>query len=230
MQKERFWGALSLTLLLTSLNAVAQVHPRFDPVAEVVAAGWMSPDTGGNFRAEAILSRAELASVLVKAFRLDQRQPQVEAIVLQDVPPSHWAYPDIQIVLRQGIMTGYRPGQFYPEQRVTRAEAFSIFAQAYGVFQFPDSTVTDILAVYPDQTEIPLWARKSLATALHEGFMNLSENQQIAPNAPMTRGDLAYALGVYLRRQQTQSSWFSSAARSGFIESSMKFKQDFHFF
>lgn len=214
MQKERFWGALSLTLLLSSLSAVAQVQPAFDPVAEVVAAGWMSPNTSGNFQSEAIVSRAELAHVLVKAFRLDQRQPQVEPVDVKDVLPSHWAYQDIQIVLRQGIMTGYRPGQFYPDQRVTRAEAFSIFAQAYGVFQFPDATVNDILSDYPDQAELPVWARKSVATALHEGFVNLSENQQIQPHAPMTRGDLAHALGVYLRRQQMESAGFSSSSQA----------------
>jgi S-layer homology domain len=230
MQKERFWGALSLTLLLTSLSAVAQVQSPFDPVAAVVAAGWMNPDASGNFRSDALVSRAELATVLVKAFRLNQRQPQVEPIVLQDVPAAHWAYREIQIVLRQGIMTGYRPGQFYPEQRVTRAEAFSIFAQTYGVFQFPDATVNEILAAYPDRSEIPLWARKSMATALHEGFVNLSENQYIAPNSPMTRGDLAHALGVYLRRQQMETSGFSATSNPDFIENSSKFKQDFRFF
>jgi S-layer homology domain len=204
MKKERFISALSLTLLLTSLNAVAQVQLSSDPIANVTAAGWMTPYADGNFRAEAVLSRAELASILVKAFRLGQRQPLfADTVQLQDVPRSHWAYNDIQTVLRSGIMNGYREGQFFPEQRVTRAEAFSILAQAYGVFQFPEDTISQLLTAYPDADQIPTWARKSMATALYEGFVNLQPEKKISPLQPMTRGDLAYALGVYLRRQNT---------------------------
>jgi enoyl reductase-like protein len=205
MKKERFLSALSLTLLLTSLSAVAQVQrvsEPIDPIAEVTAAGWMNPYSDGNFRSEAVLSRAELASILVKAFRLEQRQLQQPEIQLQDVPPTHWAYADIQTVLRNGIMTGYRQGRFFPEQRMTRAEAFSIIAQAYGVFQFPEESITEILERYPDATAIPVWAKKSMATALYEGFVNLQPDRHIVPLAPMTRGDAAYALSVYLRRQQ----------------------------
>ncbi|NJO79625.1 MAG: S-layer homology domain-containing protein [Cyanobacteria bacterium RM1_2_2] len=205
MKKERFLSALSLTLLLTSLSAVAQVQRSpdpIDPIAEVTAAGWMTAYPDGNFRSEAVLSRAELATILVKAFRLEQRQPQQPEIQLQDVPASHWAYADIQAVLRNGIMTGYRQGRFFPEQRMTRAEAFSIIAQAYGVFQFPEASIAEILEPYPDATDIPAWAKKSMATALYEGFVNLQPDRQIVPLAPMTRGDAAHALSVYLRRQQ----------------------------
>ncbi|WNZ22868.1 S-layer homology domain-containing protein [Leptolyngbya sp. NK1-12] len=202
MKKERFLSALSLTLLLTSLSAVAQVQQSVDPIAEVTAAGWMSAYPDGKFHGDVVLSRAELASILVKAFQLDRRQALAEPIQLQDVPKTHWAYNDIQTVLRNGIMAGYREGRFFPEQRVTRAEAFSIIAQAHGVFQFPEDTVSQILSAYPDAAEIPVWARKSMATALYEGFVNLQADQQIAPLAPMTRQDVAHALSVYLRRQQ----------------------------
>lgn len=205
MKKERFLSALSLTLLLTSLSAVAQVErvsDPIDPIAEVTAAGWMNPYPDGNFRSEAVLSRAELATILVKAFRLEQRQTQQPEIQLQDVPPTHWAYDDIQTVLRNGIMTGYRQGRFFPEQRMTRAEAFSIIAQAHGVFQFPEASISEILERYPDASAIPAWAKRSMATALYEGFVNLQPDGQIVPLAPMTRGDAAHALSVYLRRQQ----------------------------
>ncbi len=199
----RFISALSLTLMLSGLSAMAQVQPPPDPVDHVVAAGLMNRDTTGDFRNEAILSRAELASILVRTFQLEQRNPtQTTVVQVQDVPRNHWAYNDIQTVLRNGVMTGYREGRFFPEQRVTRAEALSIFAQAYGVFQFPDQTVNDILARYPDASEIPTWARKSMATALYEGFVGTDVGNRIYPLSPMTRGDMAYALSVYLNRQE----------------------------
>jgi hypothetical protein len=98
-------------------------------------------------------------------------------------------------------MSGYRAGRFYPEQRITRAEAFSIFAQAYGVFQFSDPTVANVLSRYKDAEKIPSWARKPMATALHEGFVNTKPGDRIDPLSPMTRGDIAYALNIYLNRE-----------------------------
>jgi S-layer homology domain len=141
--------------------------------------------------------------LLVKTFDLDKRKTaQKPDIDLPDVPKSHWAYNPIQVVLKTGTMAGYRDGMFFPNQRVTRAEALAIFAQAYGVFQFPDTTIAEILASYPDAGEIPNWARKSMATALYEGFVNLeSGTNKINPLKPITRGDIAYALAKYLERQ-----------------------------
>ncbi|MBW4651235.1 MAG: S-layer homology domain-containing protein [Kastovskya adunca ATA6-11-RM4] len=212
---------MPLLLLLPSLPVFAQPQASSEPtklvvdasqseapstpIEEVVAAKLMSPYPDGNFRPEQILSRAELATILVKAFNLEQRTPtQQTAIALQDVPPSHWAYKDIQLALKNNIMTGYREGRFFPNQRVSRAEAFSIFAQAYGVFQFPEDSVTELLSRYPDADQIPAWARKSIVTALYEDFVNIDPaTNQINPLEPMTRGDMAYALSKYLERQQT---------------------------
>jgi hypothetical protein len=202
---DRFWGALSVTLLLSGLTALVQIQPLSDPVDQVVQAGLMTPIANDKDQADMLLSRAELASILVKTFHLDQHQPAhtVAAVTLEDVSPSHWAYDDIQLVLQHGIMHGYREGRFYPEQRITRAEAFSIFAQAYGIFQFSEPVVTQVLDRYPDASQIPSWARKSMATALHEGFVNLKPDHRIEPLSPMTKEDIAYALRIYLQRQET---------------------------
>lgn len=209
---ERFISALSITLLLSGFVAVAEVEPSsnpVDPVEQVVAAGLMSRSPSGDFRAEEAISRAELAAILVKTFHLEQRRSAYANLIqVQDVPNSHWAYGYIQLVLRNGIMAGYREGRFYPDQRVTRAEAFAIFAQAYGVFQFPDETIDEILASYPDAAKIPHWARKSMATSLQEGFVNLKESNKIAPLSPMTREDMAYALNSYLSRQGASGQLF----------------------
>lgn len=195
-------SVLSLTLLLqvpTLVKAEELSH-----VDRVVSAGLMTKDTAGNFNHDRILSRAELASLLVKTFELDRRQAAVEEddFALQDVPSSHWAYKNIQIVLKTGVMNGYRDGMFFPNQRVSRAEGLAILAQAYGVFQFPQTSINELLAKYPDSEQIPPWAKKSIATALYEGFVNTDANNNIKPLYPMTRGDMAYALSQYLERQE----------------------------
>jgi S-layer homology domain len=187
----------------------ASPSPR-DPVSQVVAAGLMSNLADGQFHPELFISRAELASILVRSFGLDKRAAanQAGTVAVQDVPASYWAFKDIQTVLKTGIMKGYRNNMFFPNQKVTRAEALAIFAQAYGVFQFPDNTVEEILSQYPDAASIPAWAKKSLATALNVGFVNTDAQKNINPLQPMTRADMAYALSQYLissNRINTQS-------------------------
>lgn len=205
---KRFASLVSLTMLLQFLPAIAQAQEAGDPIQQVVEAGLMTNFQDGNFYPEKALSRAELATILVKTFKLDKRAAAQKETVLEvpDVPASHWASNDIQVVLKTGIMNGYRDGMFFPNQRVSRAEAFAIFAQAHGVFQFPDENVAAIMEKYPDSATIPAWAKKSMATALYEGFVNTDATNSINPLNPMTRADMAYALSQYLERQQRPAS------------------------
>lgn len=188
------------------LRVNAQPAIPSNSIQQVLAAKLMTNFADGNFYTERLISRAELASIMVKAFRLDKRQAiSKENLVVPDVPPSNPAFNDIQIVLKTNIMKGYRGNLFFPNQKVTRAEALAIFAQAYGVFQFPDETVNEILASHPDALTIPDWAKKAIATVISEGFVNTDPQGNIAPLKPMTRGDMAYILSKYLQRQQPQS-------------------------
>jgi len=189
--------------LAQGVPTVVQSQQIIDSIDRVVNAGLMNKDASGNFNAEGLVSRAELAVILVKTFGLERRKTaQKPDMELPDVPKSYWAYGAIQTALKTGTMSGYRDGMFFPNQRVTRAEALAIFAQAYGVFQFPDTSISEILAKYPDAGEIPNWARKSMATALYEGFVNVDvATNKINPLKPMTRGDIVYALSKYLEKQ-----------------------------
>lgn len=191
----------------SSTPPASQLAP--DNIQQVVAANLMANYPDGQFHPERMISRAELAAILVKAFQLDKRvaaNPETPTEV-QDVPASHWAYKDIQTVLKTGIMKGYRGNMFFPNQKVNRAEAFAILAQAYGVYQFSDNIVAEILAKYPDADAIPDWAKKSVATALDSGFVNTDAQGNIYPLQPITRGDMAYALSKYLELQKKPESF-----------------------
>ncbi|BAZ29598.1 S-layer domain-containing protein [Cylindrospermum sp. NIES-4074] len=206
-------ATLSLAMLLQSFPVIVQaqtletsVSIENNPIQQVVNAKLMANLPDGQFYPERLINRAELASILVKAFNLEKRQAvkQQNIILVPDVPTDYWAFNDIQIVLKTDIMKGYRGNLFFPNQKVTRAEALAIFAQAYGVFQFGDDTVNEILSPYADAASIPIWAKKAIATVVSEGFINTDPQGNIAPLRPMTRGDMAYVLSKYLQRQQQQ--------------------------
>jgi hypothetical protein len=172
-----------------------------EAIAKVQEAGLMGGYPGGKFHPERSLTRAQLASILVKTFNLKERKVKpLQPANMKDVPASYWAADDIRTVVEQGVMEGYRAGYFYPEQKVTRAEALAIFAQAYGVQQLDDNTVQATLSRYPDATQIPEWAKKAIVTSLKNGFVDVAPSQQIRPMQQMTRGDMAFALNQYLNR------------------------------
>jgi hypothetical protein len=182
-------------------RVAAPTLTQTEAIESVKKSGLMLGDKKGNFHPEKPLSRAELAAILNKTFNLNTRKAvHPETKVLKDVPADYWAAQDIDTVIRLGIMKGYRDGYFYPEQRISRSEALSIFAQAYGVQQYDDATVKTILAPYPDAAQIPDWAEKAMATTLKNGFLDVPSSGKIYPLKPMTRGDMAFALGQYLNR------------------------------
>ena len=172
-----------------------------EAIIKVQEVGLMGKYPDGQFHAERSLTRAQLATILVKTFDLESRKvPHLQPSYMKDVPASYWAAGDIKTVVEQGVMEGYRPGYFYPEQKVTRAEALAIFAQAYGVQQYDDNTVQATLSRYPDAAKVPDWAKKAMVTSLKNGFVDVAPSQQIRPMQQMTRGDMAFALSQYLKR------------------------------
>ena len=211
---KKLLGTLTLITLLQTSPSFAQTESTetilvtdSQYIQMVIGAKLMNNFPDGQFYAERLINRAELASILVKAFYLDKRliNQEQKSIFIPDVPISHPAYQDIQIVLKTDIMKGYRGNMFFPNQRVSRAEGLAIFAQAYGVFQFPDDTVNEILSSHPDAKSIPDWAKKAIATVVAEEFINMDTQGNIYPLRPMTRGDLAYVLSKYLQRKNPES-------------------------
>ncbi|UOE76122.1 C40 family peptidase [Parageobacillus thermoglucosidasius] len=75
--------------------------------------------SNGKFHPEDTLTRAQLAAVLTRAFRL---QPPAAAKSFTDVPPSFWAFRDIQALAAAGITTGRTDGSFGPNDPVTRVQ------------------------------------------------------------------------------------------------------------
>jgi hypothetical protein len=193
---ERFIGAISLTVLLMGLTAVAQVQPQpegsgsLSKIISPTAKTLLAPD---KLPADPPLTRADLAQLLVKTFQL---RPLPQKVQAKDVPESSWAHSEIQTILSRGIMTRDRQGRFHPNQSVSRAEALAILAKAQGKKPLPEPTVNNILSRYPDAIQIATADRSAIAESLQTGILPL-ESGKIAPHTPITRNDMVHALSVY---------------------------------
>ncbi|OOE14424.1 S-layer homology domain-containing protein [Fictibacillus arsenicus] len=80
----------------------------------------------GTFRPKDYLTRAEMASVMDRAYNLSGMANKN----FKDVPKIHWAYSPIMTVAANDIASGYEDGTYRPSKRITRAE-FSSMLQRY---------------------------------------------------------------------------------------------------
>ncbi|WP_010093248.1 S-layer homology domain-containing protein [Ornithinibacillus scapharcae] len=81
----------------------------------------------GNFGPKNLLTRGELASILVRAYDLKEKESST-TFPFRDVKKTYWAYNNIKILDQHKLVQGYPNGNFGPLDEVTRA-SFSAFLE-----------------------------------------------------------------------------------------------------
>ncbi|GKS09301.1 hypothetical protein YDYSY3_03010 [Paenibacillus chitinolyticus] len=159
-------AAILARLFANETSAAAQ-----NPFADVPATHWASqyvtavfggklmdgyPD--GKFNPERILTRAEMATILVKLKQL----PAVQgASAFTDVQ-GHWAAENIRKAEKAGLLTGFEDGTFRPDQALTRAQAVVIFNKLLG--RQPESVPAGIPQAWSD-VPAGFWGYKDVTEA-----------------------------------------------------------------
>jgi tetratricopeptide (TPR) repeat protein len=92
-------------------------------VSAVAAAG-IFRGTNGEFDANRPLSREEMASVLVRAFKLKANTTAVDLKDLKEISPAHLN--DVKTLYQNKITVGFKDKTFRPDGTVSRAE-FAVF-------------------------------------------------------------------------------------------------------
>lgn len=143
----------------------------------------------GTFKPDAPLTRAEFATMLIKAFPqlLDIREP----IQFKDVPSIFWAHGVIQKTYRTGFMSGYEDRSFQPQQNIPRVQA--LVALVKGLNYEPSQSIIKTLnQSLNDGKDIPNYAKNAIAAAIEFGLVvNYPEVKLLNPNKPATRAEVA---------------------------------------
>jgi|GEM_PF-2949700 len=90
-------------------------------VAKAVTAGYMSGDTTARFYPEAPVTRQQMAVMVGRLLLLEWEEPSASYSDLIDAPS--WSSGSIGAVIREGVMSGTKPGLFEPMANLSRAEA-----------------------------------------------------------------------------------------------------------
>ena len=109
--------------------------------------------------------------------------------IFTDVPANHWAQAAIQYVYDNGLMTGVSDTTFAPEATTTRAMIVSMLARMENVTSAADAGFTDVTASD--------WYATAVNWAAANGIVSGIGDNTFAPNAPITREQLAAMLMNY---------------------------------
>lgn len=140
--------------------------------------GYISGYPDGTFRPDTSITRAEFATVLVKAFKL----PVTAGKVFGDTN-SHWAVNYIATAYAAGIATGYNDDSFGPEDLITREQMAVLIVKAAKI----KAATTEITCTDSDQTSA--WARDALAAAAQNGIMKGYPDGSFNPQGKATRAE-----------------------------------------
>ncbi|MGC5326006.1 S-layer homology domain-containing protein [Brevibacillus sp. SYSU BS000544] len=111
------------TEMSSAFPDVPTSHWAAKAIQQISSAGLMKGDGNGLFHPNAKITRAEMATIIA---RWKELSAAGQATVFGDTK-AHWASASIDAVAEQGIMKGYEDGSFRPNQKLTRAEAVTLF-------------------------------------------------------------------------------------------------------
>lgn len=152
-------------------------HWAVSSINQLVAAGAISGYPDGSFKPDNTITRAEFATVLVKAFHLASQDGKT----FTDTA-GHWAK-DYIAAAANGVVNGYENGAFGPDDPITREQMAVMvvkaakLAKASGELQFADSgSISD-------------WAREAVITATQNGIMKGNPDNTVRPGDSATRAE-----------------------------------------
>lgn len=150
-------------------------HSRYaKSIALATKFGIVKGYADGLFRADASVTRAEFASMFVKALGLEP----TGSSNFKDVG-GHWAEKDIKALKSNGIINGYLDGSFKPNQIITRAEIASMLSSII------NATSSSTPIKFNDVSGG--WAERAIGALADSGIIKGNGDGAFRPQAHATR-------------------------------------------
>ena len=141
--------------------------------------------SGGKLQPEALLTRSQLAAVVVRAFGA---RTASDLTTYADVAASAWYHDDMARAVAMGVLNGSE-GRLRPEDSITRQEAFTILARAMKLSGGPVSALDS----YPDRGDVASWAEDAMAALISGGYIQ-GNGASLNPAAAITRAEFAQVM------------------------------------
>ncbi len=195
---KRILTAVAVTALLGTLPAAAASvsdisgHWAQATIQSWVDSGKISGYPDGTFKPENNISRAEMVTLINKAYSLSAGI----GTSFTDVPTSNWAYAEVQKGVANGYVSGDGNGLFRPNSTITRAEAAVMLAKINSL------GTTQDYSTYKDNASIASWAKPYVSAVTIQGVMNGYPDGSFGPDNRMTRAEAVTAINKALAKYQ----------------------------
>ncbi len=174
----------------SSFQDISQHWARQDieTMVQLKLASGVSPS---EFLPERNITRAEFAALLCRALGINPA-PQLSG-QFNDVYADKWYFSIVNQAASIGLLKGYNPTLFGPEDPVTREQMAVMISNALsyrGQNSSGDSSGTSgDISIFSDQGSISSWARNSIAVARQKGIIKGRDGGIFAPLANATRAE-----------------------------------------
>lgn len=151
----------------------------------------MNGYSGGTFRPDGLLSRAQLAQIL---YNRAGRPSAAGGAAFSDTAPGAWYAPAVAWAAERGIVDGYADGTFRPDGSITREQLAVMLWRHAGS---PASSGQDL--DFTDAGRAGDYAREALRWAVESGVMSGKSGGVLDPQGLATRAQAAQMLKNYLK-------------------------------
>lgn len=181
-------GSFSEYTLMAKIAAFADIvkHWAKADIEVLVEKGIVKGVSASNFAPDSSITRAQFATLLVKALGLADVKPA--KATFKDVKAGAWYYGTVEAAAAKGLVAGFN-GSFNPEGKITRQEMAVMVAKALEVGGKKVSADTSLLSKFSDKGDIAVWAQSSLAVAVKEGIITGRTATTVVSKANATRAE-----------------------------------------
>lgn len=156
---------------------------------------YMNGYPNGTFAPTKAMTRAEVASVFTKV--MTNGKEEVGFSSFTDVKDSKWYAGYIGFMEKNNILSGYKDGTFKPEKSITRAEFAALVARYMNLQDKTGSKeFSDVKSNH--------WSSPYIAMVSSAGIMNGRGGDKFAPNANITRQEVATVLNKITNRKPSE--------------------------
>lgn len=173
--------------VVTKLSDISP-HWAQASIEKLVNLGAIGGYPDGTFKPDQTITRAEFASILVKAFKLEAKKGKV----FND-SAAHWAKDSIATAQGYGIVNGYSDTTFGPNDNITREQMAVMIVKAAKLTEDSEGKA------FNDDSKISDWAVKGVATASGNNIITGYPDNTFRPQANATRAEAVTVIVKALR-------------------------------
>jgi hypothetical protein len=147
----------------------------YEAINEASRMGIIKGYDDGSFNPNASVTRAEFASLVVRAFGIESKGSSS----FSDTQDS-WAAEAIEVLKALGVISGYSDGTFRPGLEITRAEMVTILSRLTSFLPAKENRFSDVASN---------WASEQINAFASAGIINGKGDDTFAPDANATRAE-----------------------------------------